>query len=66
VLAGETDEYRAANRIDPGSQHAKLSYALATVVASGFTMYGAFEDYLDADTADLVVQAGLFGECIYG
>ena len=66
VLVGETDESREANRIDPGSLHAKLSFALATVVASGFTMYGALEDYLDADTADMIVQAGLFGEVIYG
>ena len=66
VLVGETDESREANRIDPGSLHAKLSFALATVVASGFTMYGALEDLLDADTADMIVQAGLFGEVIYG
>jgi hypothetical protein len=49
VLAGETDESREANRIDPGSLHAKLSFALATVVASGFTMYGDFEDMLVND-----------------
>ena len=66
VLASETDESREANRIDHGSLHAKLSFALATVVASGFTMIGALEDLLDADTADMVVQAGLFGEVVYG
>ena len=66
VLVGETDESREASRIAPGSLHAKLSFALATVVASGFTMYGALEDLLDADTADMVVQAGLCSEVIYG
>ena len=66
VLVGETDESREANRIHPRSLHAKLSFALATVVASKGTMGGDFEDLLDADTADMVVQAGLFGEVIYG
>ena len=66
VLVGETDESREANRIHPRSLHAKLSFALATVVASKGTMGGDFEDLLDADTADMIVQAGLFGEVIYG
>jgi hypothetical protein len=66
VLAGETDLYRQEHRIHPRSEHAKLSFALATVVASGFTMFGDFEDMLDASTADMIVQAGLFGEVIYG
>ncbi len=66
VLAGETDQYREEHRIHPRSEHAKLSFALATVVASGFTMFGDFEDMLDASTADMVVQAGLFGEVLYG
>ena len=66
VLASETDEYREEHRIHPRSEHARLSYALATVVASGFTMFGDFEDMLDASTADMIVQAGVFGEVIYG
>ena len=66
VLAGETDLYREEHRIHPRSEHAKLSFALATVVATGFTMFGDFEDMLDASTADIIVQAGVLGEAIYG
>ena len=66
VLAAETDEYRKAHRIHPQSLHARVSYALASVVASGFTQRDSFEALLDADSADLVVQAGLLGEVIYG
>ena len=65
-LAGETAEYREEHRIHPRSEHARLSYALSTVVASGFTMFADFEDMLDAGTADMIVQAAIFGEVIYG
>jgi hypothetical protein len=65
-LAGETAEYREEHRIHPRSEHARLSYALSTVVASGFTMFADFEDMLDASTADMIVQAAIFGEVIYG
>lgn len=66
VLASETDEYREEHRIHSRSEHARLSFALATVVASGFTMFGDLEDMLDAGTADIIVQAGVLGEAIYG
>ncbi len=66
VLAGETDEYREEHRIHPRSEHARLSYALSTVVASGFTMFADFENMLDAGIADMIVQAAIFGEVIYG
>ena len=48
------------------SKSSRFSGVYCGVVRSGFQATEAWWDAVDADTADQVVQAGLFGEVVYG
>ena len=57
---------RRGMRVLADNKSSRFSGVYCGVVRSGFQATEAWWDATDADTADQVVQAGLFGEVVYG